>query len=190
MRIVTVAALAALPFSALADDLVLSVESDLAALGYAAGPVDGQETIETTIAVSKFQAENELPITGEVTPELATALSQRRSAPTGEQAPAVAAGSQQSPAADLQAARQACLEERIAAAQEAEEKKRGLRSLVSAVSNTVARYGNNEVARDIAKTTRDVYDADATAGDWRKAAKDLGLKKKDIRACENPFEES
>ncbi len=51
-----------------ADDLTLMVEKDLAALGYATGPVDGEETMETVIAISKFQAENQLEVTGEVTP--------------------------------------------------------------------------------------------------------------------------
>ena len=49
-----------------ADNMTMMVEQELDRLGYATGPVDGEETLETTIAISKFQAENNLDVTGEV----------------------------------------------------------------------------------------------------------------------------
>ena len=66
---------ATIPVMAIADDLTMMIEKDLAALGYETGPVDGEETLETVIAISKFQAENNMEVTGSVTPQLAGILS-------------------------------------------------------------------------------------------------------------------
>jgi len=97
--------------SVIADELTLMVEQDLERLGYATGPVDGEETMETVIAISKFQSEANLPVTGEVTSELASALMTQSQAPTpGAAASATATAESQDPAA-LQAAQQACLQE-------------------------------------------------------------------------------
>ena len=183
--------LAAVSIAAEADELIKMVEQDLARLGYAPGPVDGEETIDTTVAITKFQAEHGMVITGEVTPELARALMAAQPADTGAPtavavAPAAAAAPASPPAPDpaaLDAARQACLQERIAAAQESQKKKRGLGRLMSAVTRTAMQGGNY----DLARTTSDVYNASATADDLAAAAKDLGLTEDDIAACENPL---
>jgi peptidoglycan hydrolase-like protein with peptidoglycan-binding domain len=183
--------LAAVSIAAEADELIKMVEQDLARLGYAPGPVDGEETIDTTVAITKFQAANGMEITGEVTPELARALMAAQPADTGAPtavavAPAAAAAPASPPAPDpaaLDAARQACLQERIAAAQESQKKKRGLGRLMSAVTRTAMQGGNY----DLARTTSDVYNASATADDLAAAAKDLGLTEDDIAACENPL---
>lgn len=183
--------LAAVSIAAEADELIKMVEQDLARLGYAPGPVDGEETIDTTVAITKFQAANGMEITGEVTPELARALMAAQPAETGAPtavavAPAAAAAPASPPAPDpaaLDAARQACLQERIAAAQESQKKKRGLGRLMSAVTRTAMQGGNY----DLARTTSDVYNASATADDLAAAAKDLGLTEDDIAACENPL---
>lgn len=172
--------------SAAADDLTMMVEKDLDALGYATGPVDGEETMETVIAISKFQAENGLEVTGEVTPQLAGILSAKAADPdmdvaTGGGSAAAQAGTGPDPAA-LKAAQQACLTEKIAAAQETQKKKRGFGRLLSAVSRTAGMTGDY----DLARTTRDIYSATATADDLAAAAKDLGLTEDDIAACENP----
>jgi hypothetical protein len=53
---------------------------------------------------------------------------------------------------------------------------------MSAVSRTASQTGNY----DIAKTTGDVYNANATAADLSAAAKDLGLTDDDIAECQNP----
>ena len=189
MRIALLVALIALFGSVVADELTHSVEAGLAASGYETGPVDGVETIETIIAISKYQAENNLPITGEITPELAMAI-QSGSAGSASGSPALPTDSGSVTHEQLKVAQQACLEERIAEAREKREKKKGFGSLMKAVSNTASRFGKSEIARDVAETSRDIYDVDATSKDWKRAAADLGLKKKDIRACENPFEES
>ena len=56
---------------ALGDELVQIVQQDLTTLGYDTGPADGEATTKTIIAVSKFQAEHNLEVTGEITPQLA-----------------------------------------------------------------------------------------------------------------------
>lgn len=177
-------AFAAFALVAFADDLTMMVEKNLAALGYETGAVDGEETLETTIAISKFEAENNMEVTGSITPQLAGILSAKVSNPGSQPAPAPAAAPQ--PAADpavLQAAQQACLQEKVAAAQASQKKKRGIGRLLSAVSRTAGQMGNN----DLYRTTSNVYSAGATAGDLAAAAKDLGLTEDEVAACQNPM---
>jgi len=165
----------------MADDLTMMVEKDLAALGYDTGAVDGEESMETVIARSKFQAENQLAVTGEVTPQLAGILSAKASNPTAQVAPATAAQPAADPAA-VQAAQQACLQEKMAAAQASQKKKRGFGSLLSAVTRTATSSGNYEIGQK----TNDIYSASATADDLASAAKDLGLTEDDVASCQNP----
>lgn len=170
--------------TATADELTMMVEKELAALGYDTGPVDGEETMETVIAISKFQAENGIEVSGEVTPQLAGILAAKAANPdleTGAAASPAAPPPAPDPAA-LQAAQQACLQEKMAAAQEAQKKKRGFGRLLSAVTRTATQQGNYDVAR----TTNDIYSASATADDLAAAAKDLGLTEDEIAACQNP----
>lgn len=56
-------------------DLTQMVQLHLQALGYDPGNTSGDMTMETTIAISQFQAENDLEVTGEVSPQLAGVLS-------------------------------------------------------------------------------------------------------------------
>jgi peptidoglycan hydrolase-like protein with peptidoglycan-binding domain len=168
-----------------ADELTLMVEQDLERLGYGPGTVDGEETIDTTIAITKFQAENNLEITGEVTPDLARALMSAQpagTAATTATASATAAATPEPDPAALQAAQQACLQQKVAEAQAAQQKKRGFGRLLSAVTREATRAGNY----DLARTTSDIYSASATADDLSAAAKDLGLTEDDIAACQNP----
>jgi len=176
-----------------ADNMTMMVEQELDRLGYATGPVDGEETLETTIAISKFQAENNLYVTGEVSSDLVRSLmtaqpggssSAPAAAPAAVPAPTPAAAPD--PAA-LQAAQNACLQEKMEAAQAKRKKKRGFGSLMRAVTNTARRYGGgSDLAGQVAETSSDVYNANATAADWERAAEDLGLTEDDIAACQNP----
>jgi peptidoglycan hydrolase-like protein with peptidoglycan-binding domain len=59
---------------AAADELVLIIEEQLNALGYDTGEVDGEATVKTAVAISQFQAENNMPVTGEPSPQLAGIL--------------------------------------------------------------------------------------------------------------------
>jgi hypothetical protein len=170
-----------------ADELTMMIEKDLAALGYDTGTVDGEETMETVIAISKFQAENSMEVTGEVTPQLAGVLSAKASNSGGKSmhGGSTAADAAPQPATDpeaLKAAQQACLQEKVAAAEASQKKKRGFGRLISAVTRTAGQTGNS----DLYKTTSDVYNASATADDLAAAAKDLGLTEDDVAACQNP----
>ena len=79
-----------------ADELTQIVQQDLTALGYDTGGVDGNPGTKTVIAVSRFQAEHGLEVTGEITPQLAgrikAAMSQGGSA--GQAQPAAASPAQ------------------------------------------------------------------------------------------------
>ena len=179
---------ACLTTAAYADELTQIIQKDLIMLGYDPGNIQGEMSTETIVAISKFQAENNLDVTGEPSPQLAGIIKARMNkgnAPgqAAKVAPAVAA--QPDPAA-LQAAQQACLQEKVAAAQSKQKKKRGFGSLMKAVTNTAIRYSGNDFARQMSETSRDIYDADATAKDWKRAAKDLGLETSDIEECQNP----
>lgn len=171
-----------------ADELTRRIQMDMVALGYDPGSISGDATIETTRAIAKFQAENQLPITGEASPALADTLAaalerQRGGTPVASRPAATASGTPaaQDPAA-LKAAQQACLQEKIAAAQEAKKKKRGMGRLLNAAARIASRGGNHDVAR----TVGDVYAANATADDLAAAAKDLGITEDEVAACQNP----
>ncbi len=56
------------------ENLTESVQRHLQALGYDVGVVNGEASLETTIAISTFQAEKGMDVTGEVTPQLLGAL--------------------------------------------------------------------------------------------------------------------
>jgi peptidoglycan hydrolase-like protein with peptidoglycan-binding domain len=172
--------------AAFADQITQIVQQDLQALGYAPGNTNGELDPNTIVAISKFQAENDLEVTGEPTPQLAgiikAQLNPKVGPGSGAQAATVAPMSQ----AELQAAQQACLQKKMEEAQASQKKKRGFGSLMRAAARTATRFGNNDVSSDIARASSDVYAADATAKDLKSAAKDLGLTESDVEACRNP----
>ncbi len=175
--------------AAVADELTAIVQKDLVILGYDPGNVSGEISNETIVAISKFQAENDLEVTGEPTPQLAGIIKAKvaqRNRAGGSGATAVAAAPAGGDATALQAAQQACLQSKIEQAQSTQQQKRGFGSLMRAVARSAARFGNADMARDIASVSRDVYDANATAADLESAAKDLGLTQTDLEDCRNP----
>jgi peptidoglycan hydrolase-like protein with peptidoglycan-binding domain len=178
-----------------ADDLTRTVQQDLVTLGYDPGNTDGEATTQTIVAISKFQAEHDLAVTGEVTPQLAGVIKAQikkqgqpaAAAPAAAPAPAAAYAppAAQNPTV-LQAAQQACIQEKIEAQQEAQKKKRGFGRLLSAVSRTSSQFGGGGLAGDIARTSNEIYNVNATAEDLEAAAKDLGLTEDDLEECRNP----
>lgn len=166
--------------AAFADDLTAIIQNDLAALGYETGNTDGELSMETVIAISKFQSENGLEVTGEPTPQLAGIIKANSSPQLKAKEP------EPQDAAALQAAQQACLQEKYEAAQKKQKTSRGISSLMSAVSRTAGQTGNYEVAAEISSASSDLYSANATASDLSSAAKDLGLTEDDVEACRNP----
>jgi peptidoglycan hydrolase-like protein with peptidoglycan-binding domain len=179
------AVLATIP--AMADELTQRIQQDLVTLGYDPGSVDGELTTNTIIAISQFQAERDMPVTGEVSPVLAGILAAEITKQSGGGATVQQASVAPPPApvqdpAALKAAQEACLQKKIQEAQEAQKKKRGFGRLLSAVTRTASRTGNY----DLVQTTNDVYSANATADDLAAAAKDLGLTEDEVAACQNP----
>lgn len=174
------------PAAVIADDLTKMIQKDLIALGYDPGNIQGEMSTETIVAISKFQAENGMEVTGAATPQLAgiiKATLNNKNKVAGAQSQAA----QPMDAAALQTAQQQCLQEKIAAKQKSQKKKKGFGSLMRAVTNTAARYGGgNDLAREVSKTSSDIYNADATAKDWERAAEDLGLTKDELEECQNP----
>ena len=177
------------PAALLADDLTKMIQKDLIALGYDPGNIQGEASTETVVAISKFQAENNLEVTGEASPQLAGVIKAKlnnKNNAAGGAASAPAAAQPADPAA-LQAAQQQCLQEKIAAKQKSQEKKKGFGSLMRAVTNTAARYGGgSDFSRQVSETSYDIYKADATAKDWERAAEDLGLTQDELEECQNP----
>jgi peptidoglycan hydrolase-like protein with peptidoglycan-binding domain len=181
-KLILLAAVLLSPVTALPDDLVLMIQQDLQNLGYEVGETSGELSVETAVAISRFQAENDLEVTGEPSPQLAGIVKATiRKGP----APNVAATESQSEA-DLHAVQQACLQNKIAKAQENSQKKRGFKSLMQAVTRTASQYGSNDVAQISNEATYKIYSANQTAEDLKSAAKDLGIEKKDIEACRIP----
>lgn len=174
-----------------ADDLTKIIQEDLAAMGYDVGEASGERTVQTAIAISQFQAEYDLEVTGEPSPQLAGIIKAKMKKPAASQATATStAAPAAAPAASpesLQAAQQECLQEKYESAQKSQQTKRGISSLISAVTRTAGQTGSSELAADISQTSSDVYNANATASDLSSAAKDLGLTESDIEACRNPL---
>ena len=122
------------------------IEQDLARLGYDTGPVDGEETLETTIAISKFQAGKRagdygrgLTGTCESTHGGAAwrVLHQRRPRRQRHRPKRLPAIRQRC----RQRNRPACRKRVAAAAQAAQKKKRGLGRLLNAAVRTATRSG-------------------------------------------------
>jgi peptidoglycan hydrolase-like protein with peptidoglycan-binding domain len=182
------------PASAAADQaLVEMAQRDLVALGYDPGNIQGEMSTATIVAVSKFQAEHGMEVTGEVTPQLVgvlrAALSQRNqpAAASASAAPAApAAPTPQQQEASLQARQQDCLQEKSAAAQERQKTKSGLMRMLNAASRTSSQFGGGDMAGTIGRVSSDVYSANATAADLEQAGKDLGLTQDEMEECRNP----
>ncbi len=173
------------------DELTQIVQQDLTALGYDTGGTGGTASTKTIIAVSRFQSEHNLDVTGEITPQLAgvikAALSRRNGPATAVNAPAAATTqvSPQQAQAELKARQEACLQEKVESAKQTAKLKSGLNKFLSAVSRTATRFGGGDVATQISTTTSDAASIDATITDLEGAAKDLGISQSDIDACKN-----
>jgi peptidoglycan hydrolase-like protein with peptidoglycan-binding domain len=177
---------------ALGDELTQIVQQDLTTLGYDTGGVTGTAGTRTIIAVSRFQAEHNLEVTGEITPQLAgvikAAISKQGTAANASQS-AVKVAPEATPAqtqADLKARQEACLQEKVAAAKQSAQMKSGLSKLFSAVSRTASQFGGADTAAQISTTAADASSVNATITDLEGAAKDLGISQSDIDACQNP----
>jgi peptidoglycan hydrolase-like protein with peptidoglycan-binding domain len=159
------------------DPLVQSIQRDLRALGYDPGSTDGELSTATVVAISKFQAENGLEVTGEATPQLAGILAAKRDAAVSSASGG--GGNAQS----LEEAQATCLQQKIDAAKK---KKKAFGRVMRAATNTASRYGGSQVTSEVDQASREAYKADATTKDIEEAADALGLSKDDIESCRNP----
>ncbi len=157
------------------DALVQSIQRDLVALGYDPGDANGELSTPTIVAISKFQAENGLEVTGEATPQLAGILAAKRDA-------AGSAGSGGN-AQSLEEAQKECLQAKIDAVKK---KKRAFGRVMKAAANSASRYGGSNVSREVEKATQEAYKVDATTKDLEETADALGLTKEDVEACRDP----
>jgi peptidoglycan hydrolase-like protein with peptidoglycan-binding domain len=176
-----------------ADDLTRTVQKDLVALGYDPGNIQGEASTQTVVAISKFQAEHNLEVTGEVSPQLAGILKaelKKRSQPAAAKPAAAATAPTAASAAPegggMTTAQALCLQKKVQAREEAQKKKRGFGRLLNAVSRTSSHFGGGGLAGDVARTSGDVYAANASAEDVQAAARDLGLTEDEVEACRNP----
>jgi hypothetical protein len=113
-------------------------------------------------------------------PSVVTGMPGVPAAPVG-----AAAGRPAGPASSAgadSAAPRACLQEKIAAAQEAQPKKRGLGGLMGAVARTAGRIGDVVPGRN----DRDASSQNPTFEDLSATARDLGVPQREIDACRNP----
>jgi peptidoglycan hydrolase-like protein with peptidoglycan-binding domain len=169
-----------------ADDLTMMIEEHLASLGYDTGTVDGEADVKTAVAISQFQAEKGLEVTGKASPQLAGILA----AEINSARPAAGESSETLPSEvpdlhpdEIKAAQQACLQQKVAEAQQAQQKKKkGLGSAFASLTKSVVKYGNN----DLAEISADIYEAGATANDLAEAARELGISESDIADCQAP----
>ncbi|CAA0090991.1 Uncharacterised protein [Halioglobus japonicus] len=175
---------------ALSDELVQIVQQDLTTLGYDTGTTDGEAGTKTIIAVSKFQAEHNMEVTGEITPQLAgviqAAISQQSASAGSVQVAVSAEVTPEEAQADLKARQEACLQEKVEAAQQAAKTQSGIGKLLSAVTRTASQYAGTDSVAKIHDTTGQIYSANATMGDLKGAAADLGISDSDIDDCRNP----
>ena len=68
------------------DQLTQRIQRDLVALGYDPGSINGEMTVDTAVAISKFQAENGMDVSGEASPQLAGILAAHRTNSGGQNA--------------------------------------------------------------------------------------------------------
>jgi Putative peptidoglycan binding domain len=166
---------------AAADELTQMVQKDLVALGYDPGSISGDTSVTTAVAISKFQAENGLQVTGEASPQLAGILEAKVGALRSGSgaAPAKAAAATPAPAtappagaAALAAAAPAqtpaasgCLRD---TANEAAQGTRKLGRLAAVGGRLFGRLGGGDAAvkaAEAAQTANDVADAASAVGD-------------------------
>lgn len=190
--------------SLVADELIQQIQESLVELGYDPGSTDGEASVATAVAIATYQAERNLEVTGEASPVIAGIMAAEirkkngvvaagesgavASVPDAE--PEIAAEPEPEPEPErtpeeLQAAQQACLEEKIAEAEKKAKRSQGFGDLLSAVSKTASMTGDTEVAT----TAGTVYTANSTAADLSSAARNLGITEDEIEACQDPPDE-
>lgn len=185
-----------LAMSARADEVTLQVEQGLAVLGYDPGAIDGTQTVATTVAISRFQAQNGMEVNGEVSPVLLGRILARANGaePPASSSPRPAAnsGGSTSGGADpgnagnagaVTTAQQACLQKLAEEKEKSSRRRRGLGRLASAANRVANRFG---VGQEVVETARDAAAVSGAAGDLASAARDFGLTPEEAEQCRRP----
>jgi len=163
-------ALTVLSTAGLADEVVQQIQKNLVALGYDPGSIQGDLTVETAIAISQFQAANNVPVTGEPSPLLAGMIaaqveqmrdggapSQAPTAPAqAARQPAQAAAAAASPAAEVE-----CEPTVADVAENTGQKARRFGRLASAFG----RLGGSDAAREAAQGAAAAAEVAAVTGE-------------------------
>ncbi len=159
--------------SALADELVQTIQQDLATLGYYDEAVDGELDLKTQLAIGRFEEENDLPVTGEPSLSIATKV-----AMAAEASAETEAAEPEQPNVDeaVVMARQACLDEKKAEAAAKKEKKKMWGKLGRAGGSLLGRFGGAGAAAD-------VYQAAETVDDVSAISEAMGLDEADVEEC-------
>ena len=97
LTVTLILAFSLLPGFASADALTQMIQQDLTALGYSTGGTDGEMNVQTAVAISQFQAENGLDVTGEASPQLAGVIKSKvgQQGQTGQAQPSRRAAARQ-----------------------------------------------------------------------------------------------
>lgn len=163
-RAAAIAVAITFPAMLLADDIVLSVERSLEKLGYDVAKPDGTPDQKTQIAITRFQMENGLPVTGEASVQLAAMLETKAS---GNAPPAAAAAEQ--PAAEKPKCVPKSSQEKVA---DTQKKAWGVGKIAGAASSVMGVFGGNSKAYQAAATTSQAAAATSSAAS---GAQDLGM---------------
>jgi peptidoglycan hydrolase-like protein with peptidoglycan-binding domain len=134
------------------DDLTRRIQRDLVALGYEPGSISGEMNVDTAVAISRFQAENGLEVSGEATPQLAGILAARVGAMRdGGQA-------QAEPGAASVPTSGAASADCVPRAAEAADTSRNAGRLARAGGRLFSRFGGDRAKEQVADATRTATD--------------------------------
>ena len=81
---------------------------------------------------------------------------------------------------EIRAAQQACLQEKVEAAEQKKKKKKLFGSALSGLSKSLSKIGGDKLAT----ISSDVFEANATANDIAEVAKELGISESDVADCQ------
>lgn len=183
---------------ALADELTLRVEQNLARLGYVTGEVDGEGTVETTIAIATYQAEHGYAITGEASEKLSGALAKTTSVGN---APKVRALRPDKRAANvvsekgLNAAREACLKDKMMISQSTGQNSNVTNEIKGQLVDQAAQAAIEATGIGMAQQVYTLFsqwksesESDTSKESETGAiASSLGISEEDVTACQRPL---
>jgi peptidoglycan hydrolase-like protein with peptidoglycan-binding domain len=152
------------------DQLTQRIQRDLVALGYDPGSINGEMTVDTAVAISKFQAENGMDVSGEASPQLAGILAARVGAMRGDNAQVQATARAANTSPNTAEATETC---RPRAVQSTAESSDTSGRLARAGGRLFSRFGNREAKEQLAEVA-------ATASDVAEVADIVG----DLTECE------